>query len=161
MRWNLQEQKVLEHYAKRMPLQYLYIFRFKQVYSSLTIVFFHASLLQEKWWDQLWHMEEFHSANYSGAEKQNMICKCCQGNFAFLRLRADQSTYQCMRIALMLRMAVNERTMVVSVPGTLPIFSIQMFFCYTFITLALSSWNPQEIKHSRKPNPYIFVSHHL
>lgn len=41
-------------------------------------------------------------------------------------------------------MAVNERTMVMSASGTLPLFPTWIFFCDPLMTPALSPWNPQE-----------------
>lgn len=62
--------------------------------------------------------KNFCSANYSGAEKQNIICKCCQGNVAFQRLQAEQHESVCEDWLT----AVSERTMVMSASGTLPTF---------------------------------------
>lgn len=48
--------------------------------------------------------KNFCSTNYSGGEKQNLTCKCCQGNISFQRLQAEQRVYWCVRVVLWLWM---------------------------------------------------------
>lgn len=48
--------------------------------------------------------KNFCSTNYSGGEKQNLTCKCCQGNVSFQRLQAEQRVYWCVRVVLWLWM---------------------------------------------------------